>query len=295
MARSPSHALGQIIGYAIEQAFYEMLRPIAEDFSLYLDRQGSRPAREKKRKVTWIDDRKNKHDLDFVLERYGSEEVVGTPAAFIESAWRRYTKHSVNKAGEIANALVPLRRTYRYHRPFLGALVAGEWTQGGIAQMESQGISVLHLPVSTLAEAFATEGVDMAFDEETPDRLMAAQVTRWNDIGTDGQRRVIDALRKGAASEFKTFIEHLREHLSRKVESVLILPLHGLSRVAASVSEALSILAAMESIPPPPEELELLRIEIQVRYSNTDRVEASFQALSEAILWLEQHYVDAYN
>lgn len=42
MALSPSHALGQIIGYAMEQAFYDMLLPVANEFSLYLDKQGPR-------------------------------------------------------------------------------------------------------------------------------------------------------------------------------------------------------------------------------------------------------------
>lgn len=113
MAISPSHKLGQIIGYAMEEAFFEMLLPLAGEFSLYVDRQGPRNPARKGKFVTWVDDNKNKHNLDFVLERGGSVEVVGAPVAFIESAWRRYTKHSVNKAGEIANALVPLRRTYK--------------------------------------------------------------------------------------------------------------------------------------------------------------------------------------
>jgi hypothetical protein len=292
MAKSPSHALGQIVGYAMEQAFYQMLLPVAEEFSLFLDRQGPRRSRGTKKKVTWIDDHGNNHDLDFVLERNGNADQQGVPAAFIESAWRRYTKHSVNKAGEIANALVPLRRTFRYERPFLGALVAGEWTQGGITHMESQGISVLHLPVAVLVDAFSVEGVDLNFGEDTPEAHLAARVARWNEIGASGQENVIRALQEKAADQFQEFIERLREHLSRRVQSVTILPLHGLARTAASVAEALSILSAMETTTPSADELELLRIEIQVRYSNTDKIDASFGTLSEAILWLEQNYLD---
>lgn len=292
MAQSPSHALGQIVGYTMEQAFFDMLLPVADEFLLYVDRQGERPARGRKKKVTWVDDRGNKHDLDFVLERNGTPETVGAPAAFIESAWRRYTKHSVNKAGEIANALVPLRRTYRYDRPFLGALVAGEWTPGGITHMESQGINVLHLPTSVLVDSFAVEDVDLYFDEDTPDAHMSAQVTRWKEIGSEGRGRVVEALRRKAGERFDTFLDRLREHLSRKVQSVRILPLHGRTHTAASVSEALSMLSAMETTTPSAEELELLRIEIRIRYSNTDEIDASFGSLSEAILWLEQNYLD---
>ncbi|WP_433342150.1 hypothetical protein [Streptomyces sp. CA-253872] len=291
MADSPAHSLGQIAGYMMEQAFFEMILPVANEFDLFVDRQGLRPARGKRKKVTWVDDHDNKHDLDFVLERGGSPGTLGRPAAFIESAWRRYTKHSVNKAGEIANALVPLRRTFRFDRPFLGALVAGEWTQGGVTHMESQGINVLHLPVKTLVDAFKTEGIDFWFEETTPAAHMAAQVERWSSIGPAGRENVIKALRENAGTQFDAFATRLRDHLSRKVQSVMVLPLHGVARTAASVAEALTLLSGMRTAKPSPEDLELLRIEIQVRYSNTDRIEASFSSLADAIVWLEQNYL----
>lgn len=292
MAVSPSHALGQIAGYMMEQAFFDMILPVANEFDLFVDRQGPRPARGTRKKVTWVDDHDNKHDLDFVLERGGSSSMLGRPAAFIESAWRRYTKHSVNKAGEIANALVPLRRTFRFDRPFLGALVAGEWTQGGITHMESQGINVLHLPVETLVDAFKVEDIDFRFEETTPAEHMAAQVECWSTIGPEGQENVMKALRESAATQFDAFATRLRDHLSRRVQSVMILPLHGVARTAASVAEALTFLSGMQTTKPSPEDLELLRIEIQVRYSNTDRIEASFSSLADAIVWLEQNYLD---
>lgn len=53
----------------------------------------------------------NAHDLDFVLERGGSDDKIGMPAAFIETAWRRYTKHYRNNAQEIQGALEPLAET----------------------------------------------------------------------------------------------------------------------------------------------------------------------------------------
>ncbi|MCD4550252.1 hypothetical protein [Schaalia sp. lx-260] len=291
MAVSPSHKLGQIIGYAMEEAFYGMLLPLAREFSLYVDRQGPRSSARKGKFVTWVDDNKNKHNLDFVLERGGSVSVVGLPVAFIESAWRRYTKHSVNKAGEIANALVPLRRSYIASRPFLGALVAGEWTQGGIRQMESQAINVLHLPMSTIVEAFATEGIDVYFAEDTEADYMHAQVEAWNALGDAGQERVIAALRAKAATQFGEYMEKLRSHLSRKAESVLILSLHGKMQKVSSVSEALSLLSAMKVEVPQFAEMGLIRIEVQVRYSNQDKIDASFTTLSEAIIWLEKNYL----
>lgn len=292
MADSPSHKLGQIIGYAMEEAFYDMLLPLAKEFGLFADRQGERKPARKGKLVTWIDDHGNKHNLDFVLERGGSEMTIGAPAAFIESAWRRYTKHSVNKASEIANALVPLRRTYASSRPFLGAVIAGEWTEGGITHMKSQAINVLHVPMMTIVDAFATENVDVFFQEDTDADYMSAQVTAWDALGEEGQGRVITALREKASGRFEEYATKIRAHLSRKVQSVVILSLRGKAQTASSVPEAVALLSALESQQPQLDELALVRIEVQVRYSNTDKIDGSFQTLADAIMWLEKNYLD---
>src|ERR1700733_402462 len=117
MAESPAHRFGQIIGEVFEAAILPVLTKFADDHDLYLDRKGPRPCR-RGLKCSWVDLHGNAHDLDFVLERGGTDEKVGTPAAFIETAWRRYTKHSRNKAQEIQGAIEPLAETYRHSGPF---------------------------------------------------------------------------------------------------------------------------------------------------------------------------------
>ena len=54
---------------------------------------------------------------DYVLERGGTDTVRGLPAAFIETAWRRYTKHSRNKAQEIQGAVLALAHAKRLPAP----------------------------------------------------------------------------------------------------------------------------------------------------------------------------------
>ena len=76
-----------------------------------------------------MDSKGNTHILDYVMEEGGSEAVQGRPRAFIEIAWRRYTKHSKNKAQEIQGAITPLAETYQDSHPFLGAVLAGEFTE----------------------------------------------------------------------------------------------------------------------------------------------------------------------
>lgn len=90
MAESPSHRFGQIVGEVLEIAVEPFLDAFAREYGLFLDKSGPRKARTG-RKVSWRDKSGNVHDLDFVLERGGTDVVLGHPVAFIETAWRRYT------------------------------------------------------------------------------------------------------------------------------------------------------------------------------------------------------------
>ena len=165
MAESPAHRFGQLIGELLES----VVRPQIEDFcgnqGLYLDHQKrKRPARSGK-KVSWTDQYGNAHDLDFVIEREGTDHQIGRPVAFIESAWRRYTKHSRNKAQEIQGAILPLAEKYRWNNPFLGTVLAGVFTEGSLDQLRSLGFQVLYFPYESLVAAFQSEGIDIAFDD----------------------------------------------------------------------------------------------------------------------------------
>ncbi len=141
IARSPAHRFGQIIGDALEDATEPLLREFAQQHDLYLDKKGPRVARKGKKKVRWTDLRGNKHDLDYVIERDGTDEEYGTPVAFIETAWRRYTRHSKAKVQEIEGAVVPLVATHREAAPFAGCILAGVFTHDALEQLRSQKFS----------------------------------------------------------------------------------------------------------------------------------------------------------
>ncbi|CDH33580.1 hypothetical protein [Xenorhabdus bovienii] len=287
MAISPSHSLGQIIGYAMELAFFEIIKTSVSDGGYYVDRQGSRPARNYRKKVTWIDYNQNKHDLDFVIEKNGTDEVVGIPVAFIESAWRRYTKHSVNKAGEIANALIPLRLTYRGHNPFVGAIVAGEWTIGGLTHMKSQGINVVYIPVPVIVDAFKCVDVDFNFNEDTSTEDLQYQVDKWSSLSDEHKWSVVENLIKSTNPYFDDFIGELRTHLSRKIDRILIVPLYGDVLYAGTLDEAINVIHNFDAGLGYSQSLDLKKIEIQLRFTNLDKIDASFTSKQDAIQWLE--------
>ena len=137
MAESPAHKFGQLIGEILESTILPQLETFCSTNNLYLDHQKKvRPARSGK-KVAWSDQYGNTHDLDFVIERDGTDQQIGRPVAFIESAWRRYTKHSRNKAQEIQGAILPLAEKYKWNNPFLGAVLASAGAISGIIKLIS--------------------------------------------------------------------------------------------------------------------------------------------------------------
>src|SRR5580658_1522206 len=165
MAQSLAHRWGQIIGEGFEMFVRDLLSEVARRHALYLDYKRPRATRSGQDKVTWQDGYGNKHDLDYVFERGGSEDTLGVPIAFIESAWRRYTKHSKNKVQEIEASVVPIVLTFSRHQPFCGAVLAGEFTRNALLQLVSKGFDVLHIPYVSMLAAFKELGIEAGSDD----------------------------------------------------------------------------------------------------------------------------------
>src|SRR5437879_6156581 len=166
MAEAAGHKFGQFIGEYCETAIEPLLQEFADAHGLFLDKKGIRHAR-KGKKLAWTDVYGNAHDLDYVLERGGTPQKIGTPVAFVESAWRRYTKHSRNKAQEIQGAVLPIADKHHFSAPFMGCVLAGVYTAGALEQLRSVGFKVLYFPYESVVEAFNTVGVDVRFNEAT--------------------------------------------------------------------------------------------------------------------------------
>jgi hypothetical protein len=282
MAESNSHKFGQIIGNALETAVEPMLRGIADKHNLYLDRKGERLAR-KGKKVTWIDVYENTHDLDYVLEREGSQSTVGAPVAFIEIAWRRYTKHSRNKAQEIQGAIRPLVSTYSKEAPFAGAILAGDFTSGALIQLRSLNFKVLHFPYDTVVAAFSRVGIDARFNEETEEKEFARKVSAWENLSESQRLEVAQVLLELNEQEVNGFKSLLEQAITRRIETIYILPLHGSQSAYTSVVEAIQFI---ESYNETNSTDKVLKYEIMIRYNNGDRIEAQFVEKEQAVEFL---------
>jgi hypothetical protein len=283
MAESPAHKFGQIIGDLLELALEPHLQKFARKHKLYLDKKGIRKARSGK-KVSWTDSNGNKHDLDFVLERGGTGSKTGIPVAFIESAWRRYTKHSRNKAQEIQSAVLPLATKYKSSSPFVGVVLAGVFTEGALTQLKSLGFGVLYLPYETVVEAFSKFGINAAFDEKTTESDFRKKIDSWTKLSN--KENVAKELLKLNKKGVDEFLCSLSDSVSRFIERIIILPLHGHEKVSNNVTEAINFLKKYSEEKP---KLPLSKYEIIIKYNTGDRIEASFKDKKDSINFLESY------
>ena len=285
MAQSPTHRFGQIIGAILEDAIHPPLEKVARKHKLYLDWKHSRKARGNKKKVTWVDHLGNEHDLDYVLEQGGSEDETGHPRAFIEIAYRRYTKHSRNKAGEIQCAVAPLAEKYRSYHPFLGVVLAGVFTEGSLTQLRTNGFGVLYFPFESIVKAFARVGIDAFFDERSLDAVVNEKVNAFDRLSEEQKASIPTALRRLHRTDLSQFMHQLETSLTRTIESVFVRALHGKSCQANSAIKAIGFIEDYdESI----SAVGFVRYEINVRYTNGDEIRGSFRTKSDAISFLRK-------
>jgi len=212
----------------------------------------------------------NVHDLDYVLEKGGAVGKLGMPVAFIETAWRRYTKHSRNKAQEIQGAIIPLVETYRNSRPFMGAILAGEFTSGALTQLRSLGFTVLYFSYSSVVDVFRKHGIPAAFDEHTPDAELQKKVDLYERKSPDDREAIAKALLTAHAKDVAGFIKSLKAAVSRQIERIIVLPLHGSPRELATVADAMNFIIGYDDH----DGGGLVhRYEILIRYNNGDKIE----------------------
>ncbi len=283
MAKSPTHKFGQVIGELLEAGIHAHLKNIADGHGLYLDKKGKRPARRTKN-VTWADSYGNTHDLDFVLERGGTPKKIGTPVAFIESAWRRYTRHSKNKAQEIQGAVKPLYDVYSTCSPFLGAILAGDFTPQSLAQLKTQGFKILYFTYSDVKEAFKQVEIDIHWEENTPDVELRKKLRKWNALSKSKKNDVMRYLFEKNKSKVDEFIGDLTLCIKRQVSKIVILPLHGKACECQSAVDALEFINAYNE-----EETSgpIVKYEVVLYFDNNDKITGEFAAKQSLVDFLK--------
>jgi hypothetical protein len=208
-----------------------------------------------------------------VIEKGGSPSKRGRPVAFIEVAWRRYTKHSRNKAQEIQGAVLPIAEKYERDIPFLGAVLAGEFTKGSLDQLRSMQFEIVYLPYDTITGAFSSVGIDAHFDEDTADTEFAECIQQIEALPAVKLQKLKDHLVASNKGGFDTFFRVLRAKLDRIIERVVVLPLFGTPTTFSTVIEAEQF---MEHFDAEYAAGEFQKYELIVVFSNKDEIKGTF-------------------
>lgn len=285
MAKSQSHILGEFIGAFFEDLMKKPVCEFANKHGLYFDTVGQRKARGGK-KLTWTDVHGSKHDLDFVLEKGGTEETIGEPVAFIELAWRSYTRHSKNKAQEISGAVNPICEKYKLSKPFKGAILSGQFTENSLNQLKSDDFHVLYIPFEKMVKAFSAYGLDVEFNEDSKEADIKKMFTVVSKRSNKPLlEKVREEILKTCEAEIKQFIDELEASYTRKIKSISILPLHGTRTEVVDVEKAIAFINGYSNIPA---NQKLEYIEVIVTYNNGSIIQCQFKTKTETVEFLNK-------
>lgn len=286
MANSPSHKLGQLIGNLLEVMFIPILQDVANRNNLYLDVVGQSREFRPGKKINWMDSYGSSHDLDYVLEYGGSESTKGRPVAFIESAWRRYTKHSKNKAQEIQGAVLPIADKYSIECPFLGAILAGEFTAPSLNQLRGCGFTLIYLNYHDLVLAFADVGIDISFEENTPTLDLSQKVYALENISQEKLNYVTSQLFKKYNSNIQGFIIALESKIKKQIKNISVTPLYGNVRNFSTLNEAKEFISSYD-VRQESSHLDFGTFMVSVEYFNRDNIKAEFSSKEKVLNFLD--------
>ena len=283
MAKSPSHELGEYLGWFIENMMIFEIQPVADELGLYLDHEHLRKARNGNKKVRWFDKHQNHHDLDIVLEKDGTDEKVGSPVAFIEMAWRRYTKHSKNKAQEISDSIMSVGELNQKFKTFYSTVLAGEFTKSSITQIKSRGFKVLYFSYSDVCKAFdKAVGVNIYFDEKTPEKQLQSIYNKLKVLSDDEVGLVRSELINLCKDDFDDFIKKLKSSVERKILKIFVIPEFENRSPFFQVNDAVKFLKNLD-LDLEKSNSNYAKIRIEIEFSNGDKTYGEFSSKENAI------------
>lgn len=288
MANSPAHKFGQDLGSLLEYIVLHMiLKPRLQAFvtkkKYFLDSLSSRPTRPGKKKVCWKDKYGNVHDLDFVIEAEGTPNKIGIPVAFIEAAWRRYTKHSKNKAQEIQGAILPIVELHNLSAPFHGAILAGEFSTPALDQLKNNNFSILYIPYEKIVAAFKSINLDIEFDERTTHKVFTDATDKLLKLPLIDKNNLRNEIVNSSKDEIDLFMKALEEALERIIVNIILIPMFGSEIKLLTVDDALSAVKDLDTKKPTDK---FQKVEIIVDYNNGDTIRASFASLTSLTSFL---------
>ena len=176
-----------------------------------------------------------------------------------------------------------MAETFQDCHPFLGAVLAGDFTEGSLDQFRSHNFNIAYCPYKTIIEAFKGEGVDVSSNEGTSEVDLQRKVDALERLTSTQRKRIESRIRDLHVIQFTAFFENLRRCLDRHIDTIFILPLSGTGRTFSSVEDAVRFVDEHDQSS---HVSEFVQYELNVRYSNGDEVRGTFKEKGRIIEFL---------
>ncbi len=186
---------------------------------------------------------------------------------------------------------MPVALTFSRHQPFLGAALAGEFTQSALHQLESKGFAVLHVPCESILTAFRGLGIDASSEDGvggTTEEQFRNKIAAWESLSLPrSTHRFLASLHGLHQADINAFMQRLDSAITRRVNSVRLSVLRGHSVECLDIESAIAYLVEEEKSHRLREDGEQREaFEVQVRFNTSAKIEATFPKRTEALAFL---------
>ena len=276
---SAGHRLGQLIGDWFEEFFVlPLMTKVSKELNLFVDnRFVERPIRGDK--IIWQDVDGNQVDYDFVLELNGTPSQLGLPVAFIETFWRRGSRHSKDKARDDSGKLMPMRMTYPTAR-FLGIVSGGDFTRPARELVRSREIHLFYVPKQKIIKAFEEHQLIMDYPDKADEEQKQQMASEFEaNFSTEKKKAVANSLIEliGKAT-VESYIAGVRSQLSALPQEIrFILRQDSAPVVFDSIDEATEFLISPDFAMVP----QRVSYVYQITYSDGSEFEQTALSLDE--------------
>lgn len=142
----------------------------------------------------------------------------------------------------------------------------------------------MYFDYETIRGAFNVVGIDAYFKEDTPDDEVGRKVIAFNALSKQKKKKIEQELRKLKKDAINDFLRKMEQSIFRKIDSIRILPLYGQELLASNIDDAIRYL---DNYRITNNGLDFVKFEIYLRFSNGDKIDASFSSKNSAIEFLK--------
>ncbi len=160
------------------------------------------------------------------------------------------------------------------------------FTDGALNQLRSLGFSVLYFSYESVVAAFKSYGIDASFDEQTPDANFRKKADSYEAMSAAKRAGLARGLLRKQRGDVEQFVEALEKVVSRQIDRITVMPLHGTAQELPTVEDAINFI---EGYKEEGSKLPIQRYEIRIRYNNGDSVEAMFRDKADAVTFLRTY------